>query len=48
MKEIVKKIVKKIFSKIYIFYLRNIREHIVLTSYPHISGDTFKKIQIMY
>ena len=43
MKEIVKKIVKKIFSKIYIFYLRNIREHIVLTSYPHISGDTFKK-----
>ena len=43
MKKILKKILKKIFNKIYIFYLRNLRKYIVLSSYPFISGDTFKK-----
>ena len=42
MKQITKKIVNKIFSKIYIYYLRNIRKFIVLTSFPFVSGDTFK------
>jgi hypothetical protein len=42
MKQITKKIVNKILSKIYIFYLRNIRKFIVLTSFPFVSGDTFK------
>ena len=43
MKNLIKKIIKKIYQKIYIFYIRYIKNYVRLSSYPYVSGDTFRK-----
>jgi len=43
-KNFIKKINKKIVNSIYIFYLRRFRKYIRLSSYPQITGDTFRNL----
>ena len=42
MNNLISNLIVKIKRKIYVFYIRNIRKFIRLTSYPYISGDTFR------
>ncbi len=43
MKNLIKKITKKLYQKIYILYIRYIKNYIRISSYPYVSGDTFRK-----
>tara|TARA_B100002019_G_scaffold285670_1_gene294980 strand:+ start:1669 stop:2553 length:885 start_codon:yes stop_codon:yes gene_type:complete len=43
MKKYLKKIFQKINQTIYIFYIRNLKMYLRLSSYPFISGDTLRK-----
>lgn len=43
MNNLISNLIVKIKRKIYVFYIRNIRKFIRLTSYPYISGDTFRR-----